>query len=119
MKRLLLKKMFFLFLIIVLVNSCTFAQIKPKNSLDDFEDVLKEASPDFRQGWLDGCESGSAGGENSFYQSFIHINKQDGWKMATSPEYSLAWNKAMWYCLHNEYVDAKSPIYGSMFKGYQ
>lgn len=106
---------------VLLICSCSRSKfrVNPKDPTRDYVNSLKNASPDFQKGWADGCESGMISGSNSFYQSFYKANKQDGFKMATSPEYSNAWDKAWWYCTHSVYIDQKSGIWGSLFSGYQ
>ena len=107
-----------LIFLVFLMVSCKLS-IDPHSPAPHFDQSLKNASPDFQKGWRDGCESGMKAGNNSFYQMFYKGNQQDGFKMATSPEYSDAWDKAWWYCMHSNYIDKKSGIYGSMFSGYQ
>jgi hypothetical protein len=103
---------------LIIVASCKFT-VNPKAPSQHFVTSLQNASPDFQKGWSDGCESGMNAGSSSFYQMFYRSNKQDGFKMATSPEYSDAWDKAWWYCTHSNYVDMKSSVWGSLFSGYQ
>ena len=85
------------------------------NSLHHFKDALKDSTPDFRQGWYDGCETGMHSGDNSFYKMFSKSNKQDGWKMVDSPDYKVAWNYAYWYCYRSQYIDQKEGVWGSFF----
>jgi hypothetical protein len=81
------------------------------------DDLERDASPDFAQGWRDGCEVGMSGGSNSFNQMFYDSNKQDGYKMAYSSDYSGAWTRAFWFCYRVDAVDQKSTPFSSMFKG--
>lgn len=83
-----------------------------------FKNDLKNASPDFKQGWQDGCEVGMVGGNNNFNQMFYKNNKVDGFKMAYSTEYRTAWNYAFWFCYRTDAIDEKSTPYSSLFKGY-
>ena len=84
-----------------------------------FDDDLKNASAEFRQGWHDGCETGMHSGDNSFYKMFFKSNKQDGWKMVNSKDYRIAWNYSYWICYRSEYIDQKSSVWGSMFSGFK
>jgi hypothetical protein len=84
-----------------------------------FEDELKKSTPDFLQGWYDGCETGVHSGDNSFYKMFFKSNKQDGWKMVNSKDYATAWRYAYWVCYRSEYVDMKSSVWGSIFSGFK
>lgn len=100
--------------------SCSLESVRPtKNASKNFKDSIAKGSPDFQQGWKDGCESGMSASTNTFYQIFYTNNKVDGWKITSSSDYKTAWNTAFWFCVHSDYVDAKSSIYGSMFKGIQ
>ncbi len=84
------------------------------NFIDD-----KDSSPEFKQGWKDGCETGMAGGSNTFYGAFYDNNKADGYKMTTSGDYANAWGAAFWYCYRVDYIKQKSTIWGSVFGGYR
>ena len=100
------------------LSSCRSARFKFKEPSRLYQKELEEeASPDFRQGWQDGCESGMKAGSNSFNQMFYKGNKQDGYKMAYSRDYQLGWRYAWWMCYRADYVDQKSTIYSSFFKG--
>lgn len=86
--------------------------------MDHFDHELQNASPDFAQGWRDGCESGMKGGQNSFYQMFNRNNSIDGYKMSYSPDYSKAWGNAWWYCYRAEWTDQRSKVWSSTFAGH-
>jgi len=106
--------------ILTITTSCSLESVRPtKNASRNFKDSIAKGSPDFQQGWKDGCETGMSAATNTFYQIFYTNNKIDGWKITSSPDYKTAWNTALWFCIHSDYVDAKSSIYGSFFKGYQ
>ena len=80
----------------------------------------EEASPEFRQGWEDGCEVGMAGGSNTFYQMFYRNNKVDGYKMAGSSDYQNGWGTAFWYCYRRDWVKQKNTaIWSATFGGYR
>lgn len=79
----------------------------------------KDASPEFVQGWNDGCEVGMSSGSNTFYKTFYRNNKVDGYRMTSSPDYKVGWGNAFWYCYRYDYVKQKSSIWGSMFSGYR
>lgn len=82
-----------------------------------FDEDLKEASLEFKQGWQDGCETGMSSGSNTFYKMFYESRKIDGYKAASSSDYSAAWTNAYWYCYRYDYIKQKSSIWGSMFSG--
>jgi len=105
-----------LLLIVIFTTAC---QVDPTDHMADYDQYLVNTSPDFKKGWHDGCESGTKSSTNSFYQMFYKGNKQDGFKMATSPEYSNAWNKAWWYCTHAAEIDKKRGATSGLFSGYQ
>jgi hypothetical protein len=92
---------------------------RPNNELSNDPAKDKDASPEFRQGWADGCEAGMGSSSNTFYQMFYDNNKADGYKMMSSGDYRAAWSAAFWYCQRHSYVKAKSSIWGSTFGGYK
>lgn len=85
----------------------------------EFMKSFADASPEFLQGWEDGCETGMAGGSNTFYKMFYRNNAMDGYKMTSSSEYKTAWGNAFWYCYRYDAVKAKSPIWSTMFGGHK
>ena len=91
----------------------------PNTAPSEFVKMRKDATPEFRQGWEDGCESGSAAGSNFFYKGLYKINKVDGYKVTQSEDYKTAWNFSWWYCYRYMYVKHKSNIWGSFFGGYK
>lgn len=95
------------------------ARIFPARPDKEFEDSLRDATPDFRRGWEDGCEVGMSGGSNNFYRIFYRNNAIDGYKMTSSPDYKSGWGNAFWYCYRYDYIKQKSSIWGSVFSGYQ
>lgn len=110
------KKIIFYIIILSIVTSCNYRRSGPHK---DFQAELAGASPDFSQGWKDGCEVGQAAGSDIYYKMFLKNNKVDGWKMANSSDYKTAWNFAFWYCYRNDYIDQKSPPFRSFFSGMQ
>ena len=108
-------------LIIAIIFIFLNCSCKPrfKDPSNEFKKDLVNASPDFKQGWHDGCESGMASGSNSFNQVFYKNNKVDGYKISYSSEYQTAWNNAWWFCYRKDYVNQKSMVYGSFFGGYK
>lgn len=95
------------------------ANIFPARPSKEFKEALRDASPDFRRGWEDGCEAGMSAGSNNFYRMFYRNNAVDGYKMSSSPDYKGAWGNAFWYCYRYDYIKQKSSIWGSVFSGYQ
>ena len=111
-----------LFLLIALnLSSCakSIARIFPERPSAEFQKDLEKASPEFRQGWADGCEVGMSAGSNTFYKMFYRNNAVDGYKMAYSSEYKTAWSNAFWYCYRRDYIKLKSSIWSSTFSGYR
>ncbi len=104
-----------------LASSCEsyMAEIFPERPTHEMDDSLVNASPEFQQGWRDGCETGMASGSNTFYKMFYRSNKVDGYKMAGSTDYKTAWSNSYWYCYRADYIKQKSPIWRSMFSGVQ
>ena len=83
----------------------------------EYKNALKTATPDFRKGWEDGCEVGMHSGSNTFYKPLYASNKQDGYKMASSSDYRIAWTRAYWFCYRRDYTRQKSKVFGSVFNG--
>jgi hypothetical protein len=113
---------FFLFLsLMLIVSACNreIGRIFPNRPDTEFTEDLKTASPEFRQGWEDGCEVGMSGGSGTFYKIFYSNNKVDGYKMTGSSDYKNAWGNAFWYCYRYDYVKQSSSIWGSTFGGYK
>jgi hypothetical protein len=103
-----------LILTLLAFSSC---KVRPGEPIDDFKEDLESASPDFKLGWLDGCESGMKSGTNNFYQTIYKI-KQDGFKMAYSPDYQVAWNNSYWYCFRKDWTNQQNAtLWSSMFGG--
>jgi len=95
------------------------SKLLPYRPARDFDEDLKNASPEFKKGWEDGCETGMAGGSNTFYQMFYRNNAADGYLMTSSSDYKTAWGSAFWYCFRSDWVKMKSSIWGSTFGGYR
>jgi len=114
-------KIIFCVTILLCQSSCQrwVADIFPGRPTKEFKNTLRDASPDFRKGWEDGCETGMSGGSNNFYRMFYRNNVADGYKMTSSPDYKSAWGNAFWYCYRYDYIKQKSSIWGSTFSGYQ
>ena len=113
------KNLIGLFFILMALSSCSnkihdFLPERPDSVFDFGEDV----SPEFKQGWADGCEVGMKSGSNTFYQMFYRTNKVDGFKMTSSSDYKTAWGNAFWFCYRDDYVRQKSSIWGSTFNGH-
>ncbi|MDX2082917.1 MAG: hypothetical protein SFV53_02895 [Rickettsiales bacterium] len=96
-----------------------FAEIFPEKATHEFDEYLVKASSEFQQGWRDGCETGMSAASNTFYKIFYRSNKVDGYKMSYSTDYKTAWNNSFWYCYRRDYVKQKSPIFKSVFSGFQ
>ena len=110
---------FFTLLVLFFTTSCDPRNM-PNTAMTEFGEMRANASPDFRQGWEDGCETGSASTANNFHKLIIYDSvKVDGYKITQSNEYKTAWNFAWWYCYRYMYVKHKSTIWGSFFGGYK
>jgi hypothetical protein len=106
-------------LILLATTSCNHEISKVLPSRPDQKFKFGDSSPDYKKGFEDGCESGMAGGSNTFYKVFYRSNMVDGYKVAGSSDYKSAWGIGWWYCYRHDYVKHKSSIYGSFFRGYQ
>ena len=105
-----------LIIVILFLSSCAYRWEGPQK---EFKDDLKDASPDFRQGWYDGCEVGRATGGKTYYRMFAKNNKIDGWKMSNSQDYQIAWTYGFWFCYRDDHIDHKSTGFGSFLRGFQ
>lgn len=85
----------------------------------EFQMDLSEASPDFRDGWRDGCDTGRSAGTNPFYKLIYRNDVVDGFKMSNSSDYKIAWGDAFWYCFRKDWVKQKSSIWSATFGGYR
>jgi hypothetical protein len=101
-------------------SSCQYymSNIMPKRPDREFK-VDENASPEFKQGWRDGCETGMAGGSNTFYKMFYRNNAADGYKMTSSSDYKTAWGNAFWFCYRYDYIKHKSSVWSGYFVGLQ
>lgn len=108
-----------LFILSPILFSCQsyVGDIFPERPTHKMDDSLVNATPEFIEGWRDGCEVGMSAGSNTFYKIFYRNNRVDGYKMTGSPDYKTAWSNSFWYCYRHDYIKQKSPIYKSMFTG--
>ena len=116
---------------IIVLQSCEnqgpkIGRLFPNRPSKEFKKELRGAdvSPDFKQGWEDGCEVGMAGGANNFYRMFYKNNKLDGFKMTQSGDYANGWSNAFWYCyrVDDTKIGASAgggTLWSSMFGGYR
>ncbi|MBU6141343.1 MAG: hypothetical protein KGP29_07335 [Proteobacteria bacterium] len=109
------------FLILLILFSCSnrAARFLPDRPSKEFKKSIAEGSPEFAQGWKDGCEVGMSTASNTFYKMFYRNNAIDGFKMGSSSDYSTAWNNAFLYCIRSDSIKQGSSIWGSMFGGYK
>lgn len=86
--------------IIILVMplcSCTYFHVNPSWAKNpDFPMESPPGPPEYRQGFMDGCESGYSGYANSFNKMFWTW-KQDP-KLAENQMYYRIWKDAYSYC---------------------
>ena len=108
----------FLLISLLATTGCQryMADIFPNRPDKDFRPD-DDASPEFKQGWDDGCTTGMSGGSNTFYHMFYKNNVVDGYKMTSSSDYKTAWGNAFWYCYRYDYVRQKSSIWSAFFTG--
>jgi hypothetical protein len=106
---------------LLILSSCStkLAQFLPERPSKEFKQAMEDGSPEFAQGWKDGCEVGMATASNTFYKMFYRNNAVDGFKMGTSSDYSTAWSNAFWYCVRYDSIKQSSNIWGSTFGGYR
>ena len=85
---------FFLFLISnLLVTGCNreIGRIFPNRPDTEFAEDLKTASPEFRQGWQDGCEVGMSAGSGTFYKMFYSQNTNPPYILVVRLEQQDSW----------------------------
>jgi hypothetical protein len=115
-------KITFKIILIILLGSSLFScrpgkiRLKGTEPIKFFKKDLEKASPDFQQGWADGCESGMSGGSTSFNQNFYKPT-QDGYKFTYSPDYKSAWGSSFWFCYRSDSVYQKSKVFNALFRG--
>lgn len=109
---------YFVIVIFLVLASCNPRKM-PNTAPTEFPQMRKNATPDFRQGWEDGCETGSNSIANLYHKMMVYDNKIDGYKITQSNDYKTAWNFAWWYCYRYMHVKHKSTIWGSFFGGYK
>ena len=91
----------------------------PEKAMGAFKAELDAASPEFRRGWYDGCETGSAvASVNVFYRMFYANNRVDGYAKANNADYRTGWNESVQYCMRYEEIKQSSSIWSSTFRGY-
>ena len=112
---------FFLLLSLSLFSSCSTSLGKylPDRPSREFKQTMEESSPEFAQGWKDGCEVGMSSAGNTFYKMFYRNNAIDGYKMGSSSDYSTAWGNAFWYCMRYDLIKQESGTWSSVFGGYR
>ncbi len=105
----------------IFLPSCSpsAARFLPDRPTKEFKQTIAEGSPEFVQGWKDGCEVGMSTASNTFYKMFYRNNAIDGYKMGSSSDYSTAWSNAFWYCVRYDMIKQKSSVWGSVFSGYK
>lgn len=115
-----MNKIIFLLIVIVLTSCKSYvAEIFPERPTHKMDDYVANTSPEFQQGWRDGCEVGMSAGSNTFYKMFYRNNRVDGYKMAGSSDYKTGWSYSFWYCYRHDWVKQKSSLWGSYFTGFR
>jgi hypothetical protein len=89
-------------IIIITLSSCTLTKeniFAPNKRV--FKAMPQDAHPDFKMGWMHGCETGLATGfTNDFYKMFYGFNKNVEMVRSENAQYSRGWYTAMRYCRH-------------------
>ena len=65
------------------------------------DQVPKNAPPNFKQGWLDGCQTGLASMTNSYYKTFWHFTQSA--TLRRDPLYYKTWVDTYNFCRHYAY----------------
>lgn len=114
-------RILYFFVSLILLSSCAYeaSLLFPNRPSQEFKEAIAEGSPEFAQGWKDGCEVGMASGSNTFYKMFYRSNAVDGFKMGSSSDYATAWSNAFWYCIRYDSIRQGSSIWSSVFGGYR
>ncbi len=103
-----MKKILEIFIFCLLLSSCgntweTFREdiLRPLNLWQPtpfgIGEVPKGGSPEFTQGWEDGCHSGISAYGGTHYRNLGYKFKQD-YKMIHNKDYYNAWQDAYLYC---------------------
>tara|TARA_B100001564_G_C20658505_1_gene680426 strand:- start:2255 stop:2587 length:333 start_codon:yes stop_codon:yes gene_type:complete len=83
---------------LLMVTSC--ANFRPRSGPPWMQDLLRKGPEDaptlFKQGWVDGCETGISATANAFIRHFYTF-KQDP-NHSQNREYYIGWKTAFWYC---------------------
>ncbi|MEM7617231.1 MAG: hypothetical protein AAF195_02490 [Pseudomonadota bacterium] len=66
-----------------------------------FDLAPKNAAPEYKQGWLDGCETGLASMTNDFYKTFYTFQQTN--EMLGNEVYYKAWKDTYHFCRHYSY----------------
>lgn len=96
-----MKKVVLILLLGFMVSGCTGQIFSPDNPLAPkplrIGEPPKDAHPDYRQGWEDGCNTGLSTMVPGYYKSFYAF-QQDAYKSQTNPVYYKAWKDSYTYC---------------------
>jgi hypothetical protein len=100
-----MQKIYNIFFLLVFLSSCSFIKEdvlepanlwKPRPFGMEMEGP-KDASPIFKQGWKDGCETGLAAYGSDHYRNLGYKFKQDI-SQINNTEYYMAWQNSYRYC---------------------
>lgn len=72
-----------------------------------FDQMPKEAPPEFKQAWIDGCKTGLSSMTNSFYKTFYQFTQDP--VLRRDPLYYKVWKDTFTFCRHY--------IYGTLRQG--
>lgn len=92
---------------LLLLSSC-YGKMLPYSEVMKRQYMFKAPNgpPDFQQGWLEGCETGTNAVVSIFY-SRMFKTKMNYTKYKNSSDYSAGWDRSYEYCKRiNEYYDA-------------
>lgn len=79
------------------LSSCSAYGPKPF-VIEEVTPDIAQNSPDFQQGWMDGCESGKAVFSNAFYKMFYGYKRNP--EKVGNQSYETAWYAGYNYCRH-------------------
>lgn len=90
------KTLVYLLIVLSLTSSCGF---RPMVGAPWMQKMIKQGpdGPDnFRQGWVDGCETGISGTANRLQRSFYKFKQN--YELSQDPVYYAGWKTAYNYC---------------------
>ena len=100
-----LKKILAILTLLILITACDATKnniFAPNRKLLKQLPKKAELYPDYKAGWLDGCETGMATGfGNDYYKTFYKFKKDRRMVEQNNVVYLRAWSHAMIACRHS------------------